>query len=360
MKRRTVLGSFGAMLTGGSALSPAFAATGDIPLKSTVKQPSVAQKAPYKILVGGLPDGQTDHWANRVAAGLQDVLSPQSQIRVQTIGGRDGVTSANRLQTLVGTEGHIAAMLPGETAIAFLTGDPRVHFQPGEWIPVMAGVNSGIIVVRGGLSRLSKPVPIRLAMVGPESKGLAAILVFDKLGVPIVPIFGLRGAAALRAFALGEADALMLTGEQIPINFPKLREKGGLAICSLGGADDREHAGKEPQFMNLPTVEELAATRGSRPLSPLLEQAYRAVVAASRIEFILVLPHLTPPAVVALWRQAALSMIRAPAVRSTTAASSIRLTEVGAAAAIAPLIASADAMLALRQMLFKRFGWRPS
>lgn len=361
MKRRTLLGGFGVVLSVGGRLPSAFAAmTGEVSAEPSVDQSPATQRPPYIILVGGLPGGQTDRWARTIAAAAQGVLSPETRIRVRTIGGHDGVTGANRLQTLAASDGRISAMLPGETAIAFLTGDPRVHFQPGEWIPILAGLNPGIIFVRDGLARLSRPTPIRLAVVGPESKGLAAILSFDKLGVPTVPIFGLRGAEALRAFALDEADAIILTGEQITANATRLREEGGRAICSLGVLDDQAGFGGELQGMKLPTVEELAATRGVAPLLPPLEQAYRAVVAASRIEFVLVLPHLTRPAAVALWRQAARSMIRSPDIQSVAASANISLTEAGAAAAIAPLSTSADAMLALRQMLFKRFGWRPS
>lgn len=360
MKRRTVLGGLGVVLAAQRGVLPASAASSDTPLIPSAGRSLSDRQAAYKILVGGLPGGLTDRWARTVALAAQDVLSPHTPVRVQTIGGRDGVTGANRLQGMVASDGRVSGMLPGEMAIAFLTGDPRVHFQPSEWVPVLAGVNPSIIVLRGGLARLSQPAPIRLAATGPESVDLAAILAFDKLGVATAPIFGLRGAAAARAFSLDQADAVMLTGAQISANAARLRNEGGVEICSFGVVDERAHAVRDPQFANLPTVEELAASRGATPLPLPLDQAYRAVVTASRIAFILVLPHLTPPAAVALWRQAALSMLRAPAIRSATATSGISVTEAGATAAIALLSASTDAVLALRRMLFKRFGWRPS
>lgn len=360
MKRRAMLGGLGA-LAGAAVLGPAHAAIDSVPPVSPGAATANTADSTYKIIVGGLPGGQTDRWARAVALGMQHTLSPNAPVSVRTIGGRDGVTGANRLQTMVASDGQTAAMLPGEAVVAFLTGDARVHFQPGEWIPILAGLTPGVIVLRGGLARLSKPEPIRLAAAAPESADLAAILAFDKLGVPTVPIFGLRGAvAAARAFALGQADAVMLTGEEIPADVASLEAEGGVAICSFGVLDEDGHSKRDPQFTKLPTVTELATKRGAAALPAPLELAYKAVVAASRIEFMLVLPHLTPPAAVALWRQAALTTIHEPALQSATAASAISLTEAGAASAMAPLTASSDALLALRQMLYKRFGWRPS
>lgn len=362
MKRRAVLGGFGAVLSGAAMLRSDRAEANIL----GPAQPDAIAAAPgdvtYKILVGGLSGGRTDRWARAVGLGLQATLSPTLPLVLDVVGGRDGVTAANRFQTMAASDGHTAALLPGEAVIAFLVGDPRAHFQPGEWIPVLAGLNPGVIVLRGGLERLSNTAaPVRLAAAAPESVDLAAILAFDKLGVATTPIFGLRGAKAVaRAFGLGEADAVMLTGEEIPADVASLEAEGGVPICSLGVLDTAGRLLRDPQFAKLPTVDELAMASNTTAMPPLLEQAYHAAVAASRIDFMLVLPHLTPPAAVALWRQAALAAIQTPALQSSASASAIGLTEAGAAAALAPLGASSDALLALRQLLFKRFGWRPS
>ncbi|MGC9270899.1 hypothetical protein [Acidiphilium sp.] len=315
----------------------------------------------YNILVCGPRGGQTDRWARAVRQGLGHSLSPNRPIGLRSVGGQDGVTGANRLQTLVVPDGQTAAMLPSEAVIAFLTGDPRVHFQPGDWIPVMAGLNAAVLVVRGGLRRLADAAPIRLAAVSPESPDLAALLAFQRLGVATAPVFGLRGASAVaRAFAAGEADAVLLAGEEIPADAAPLMAEGGVAIATLGVVDDEGQVVADPLFPDLPTVHAIAIARGASPLPLPLDQAFRAVAAATRIDFMLVLPHLTTPSTVATWRQAAVGAIEFPALQAAAAASAISLTVVGAAAAVAPFDVSADGLLALRQFLFQHFGWRPS
>lgn len=360
MKRRAALTGFGSLIAGAAMPRPAAALTDAVPPVPGIIV-SEMSAANYTVLVGGLPGGRTERWARAIALGLAGKLSPGTQLRLQPVGGPDGVTGANRLQTMVISDGRTAAALPGETAIAFLTGDPRVHFQPGEWIPILAGLNPGVIALRGGLARLSETTPVRLAAASPESLDLAAILAFDRLGVATAPVFGLRGAAAtIRAFSQGEADAVLLTGEEIPADAASLEAAGGVPICSVGIVDAQGRIVRDPLFPDLPTVDELAATRDAPVLPPPLDQAYRAVLAASRIDFVLVLPHLTPPASVALWRQAALQAAEGAAIKAATAASAITLTVANAAPATAPLSAAPNAMFALRQLLFKRFGWRPS
>lgn len=320
-----------------------------------------AARHDYHILVAGPRGGRTDRWARAVAQGIGTVLSPGEPIRLHQVGGQDGVTGANRLQTLVVPDGRTAAMLPNQAVIAFLAGDPRVHFQPGEWIPVMAGLSAALLVIRGGLPRLADPAPIRLAAASPESPDLAALLALHRLGAATIPVFGLRGASAMaRAFAAGQADAVLLTGEEIPADSAPLMAAGGIAVGTLGTIDGHDRVVADPRFPALPTIHEIAAGRGVAPLSHELEQAYRAVAAASRIDFMMILPHLATPTTVAAWRQAAMAGITAPALQAAAAASAISLTVGGAIAAAAPFNIRPSALLALRQFLFQHFGWRPS
>lgn len=359
MNRREMLAGLGAVATGAALMRPASTLAETV---SAVPGIIVADASPprYRILVGGLADGRTARWSKAIALGLEDTLSPGMTLRLRPVGGPDGVTGANRLQTMAVSDGRTAAALPGDAAIAFLTGDPRVHYQPGEWIPILAGLNPGLILLRGGMARLADPVPVRLVAASPESPDLAAILAFTRLGVPTTPVFGLRGSkAATRAFAQGAVDAVMLSGDEIPADAAALEAEGGVPICSLGTVDEQGRTVRDPLFPNFPTVDELAISRNSRPLSPSLNAAYHAVLAASRIDFLMVLPHLTPPAAVALWRQAALKALQDPALKSASVASAISLTVTRAAPATSPLNAPPDALLALQQLLFKRYGWRP-
>jgi hypothetical protein len=319
------------------------------------------RSAAFNLLVCGPQGGRIDRWGRAVAQGLASAIAVHQPIGLHAVGGEDGVTGANRLQALVIPDGRTAAILPNAAIIAFLAGDPRVHFQIGDWIPVMSGLNAAVLVVRGGLMRLNDPAPIKLAAASPESADLAAILAFHRLDIATSPVFGLRGmTSVVRAFAGGEADAVLLTGEDISADIAPLAANGGVAIATLGIDDAEGRVIADPQFPELPTVHAIATERRTRPLPNALEAAYRAVAAASRVDFLMVLPHLTTPAQVATWRQAASGAMSAPALQAAAAASSIELTVTGSAGAVAPFDVSSASLLALRAFLFEHFGWRPS
>ena len=83
--------------------------------------------------------------------------------------------------------------------------------------------------------------------------------------------------------------------------------------------------------------------------------------AATRLEFGLVLPGLTPAAMVALWRRAADQAGAQPKVQSLAGMFAVRPLEgVAAAAAMTSVAADAAALLELRGWLAERFNWRPA
>ena len=103
---------------------------------------------PLALLVAGPEGDQTSRWGNACALAMQAGFPGVPKIMTQPVGGLDGVTGANRLDALVVPDGKTAAILPGASLIAWMTGDSRVHFDPTRWIPLMAGGNSGVLVVR--------------------------------------------------------------------------------------------------------------------------------------------------------------------------------------------------------------------
>ena len=314
------------------------------------------------ILAGGPPGGRIDRWSRATAQALIGGFAAHTAIRVETVGGLDGVSAANRSQNLVVPNGRTATMLPGTAAIAFLTNDPRVHFQPDDFVPVLGGLNPLVLVVRGGLQRLSSSTPLRFAAASPESGDLAGLLGLARLGVPVAPVFGLNGTGAKsRAFADKQADALLLFGEGVAEDVAPLTAEGGIAICTLGLSGPDASANRIDAiapFNHLPSLDALVAARGGSALSKPLDQAYRALVCVGAIDFMLLLPHLTAPTSIALWRYASAQAIKQPVMQEAASASDVKLIAgINAAAAVAPLATGADALLALNRYLATQYGW---
>ena len=349
------------LLLGGMAASIAGGARATTPALLEAAAPA------YEILVGGPRGGRMDRWSKAAAIGLAPGLlstapAAGASIPTRLSGGIDGVTAANRLQALVVPDGRTAAMLPGLAIIAYLAADLRVHFQIGNWVPVLAGISSAVLVVRGGTTRLAAAQPLRVAAESPESGDLAGLLSLARLGVAAVPIFGLHGFdAKARAFAVNEADAMLVYGEDVPAAAASLGAEGGVPVCSLTIAGEAGVPVRDPAFPALPTVDELALRRRAALLPPPLNAAFQAAIAATLIDFVLVLPHLTAPTAIALWRSAATTAINGSAMQSAAEASSIQLAAgSGAEAALAPLILNASALLALQSWLVSHFDWHPS
>ena len=322
----------------------------------------------YALLAAGPDGGQISRWAAACALALGPGFPSTPNLQVQPTGGLDGVTGANKFDAFVVPDGSTAAIFPGATLLAWLTGDSRVHFDPTGWVGVMAGSNSGVLVVRFGPNGLGPnvtPTPqtiqsggaLRLAMDQPQSNDLAALLALNQMGVQTSPIFGLRGTdAKTKAFVAGEADAVFLCGEGVPEDIAPLAANGGVPVFCIGRMGDDGKLGADPLFPTLPLTEAFGG------ISTVADQpAYQAAAAAARLDFLITLPHLTDPSAEALWAQAAATAIGTAALDAAADASSVRLLgAAGIAAELAQVSLLPHDQSALQSFLQTRYGWRAS
>ena len=104
----------------------------------------------------------------------------------------------------------------------------------------------------------------------------------------------------------------------------------------------------------------MRAQIGRLPNDPLCD-AWSAAAAAAQLEFGLVLPQLTPAAMVALWRRAGIDAVASLGVQATAATVDVRpLGGPAATANTAALAANVAALQELRHWLAGRFDWRPT
>lgn len=353
MKRRHMLGALAA-----SVLLP------DALLPQVARAQAQAQAAlgPMNLLVAGPNGGQTSRWGSAFALAIANAYPGTPNIVAEPVGGLDGVTGANRLDTLLVPDGRSAAILPGAALIAYLTGDSRVHFDPTHWTPLLAGCNSGVLMLRAPkgsvptLNMLQKMVPLRIGASQPQSEDLAALLALARLGIPTAPVFGLHGSEdKTRAFIAGTVDAVFICGEGVPEDLTPLTASGAVPAFCIGAPGPGGTAGPDPLFPGLALPTALGPA-----VSPLLDSAYEAAAAAARLDFMLVLPRLTDPDAVAMWRSAAQDAAGSEALSAAAQASSISLQP-------APVLANALTALAivpteqsgLLAFLAKNYGWQP-
>ena len=319
---------------------------------------------PLTLLVAGPEGDRTSRWGNACALAMAGSFPGDPVIRTQAVGGLDGVTGANQLDTLVVPDGRTAAILPGAALIAWLTGDSRVHFDPTRWVPLMVGCNSGVLVVRlpkgaaPDLQTLRAMAPLRLAADQPESNDLAALLALARMGVPMAPVFGLRDSD-------GQDQCVSLRRGGCGVSGRRRRAGGhgaadrGRRCAGVLSRRPRRRMARSPAIRCSPACRMCTASAAATRRFSM--RAFRAAAVAARTDFLLVLPRLSDPNKVAEWGQAANAAIASPGLAAAASASSITLQAAPVAQASLAVLAQVGAGQAeLQGFLAKNFGWQPS
>ena len=309
------------------------------------------------LLVAGPEGGPVDSWAGWLAPSLGRALPPGTTLRKDVVGGIDGVTGANQFEARTVPDGGTALLLPGSAAMAWLVGDPRARFDVGQWIPALAGVTPGLLMSRSPIVAGAASRPLRIAAAGPAGPELPALLALDLLGVPWIPVFGLADTTANGALFAGEVDAVCLHGRRV-VEFAQLLGSAGVVPAfSFGSVDEAGRRQRDLAFPTTPDVSEMLASQAETPL----RKAWRATAAASELEVALVLPHLTPAALVALWRRACSQAIDSGPVQEQASAVGVRpLGAPAATASTMATIADSASQLELRNWLATRLNYRPA
>ena len=293
------------------------------------------------LLVAGPEGGSTAAWADILTPALVKSLPSGLVLARENVGAADGVTGANQFQARTAFDGGTVLLLPGQAALAWLIGDPRAQFDAARWVTALAAVTPTVIASRTSLEQIMRNGSVRVAGA-PDTGGLAALLTFDLIGTTPLPVLS-------TAPDYSNAESILLSGRAMPEQLTAAARFGFRPILNLG-----DPAGSTPD--GLPTAQHLVRADAS----PGLLAAWRATVAATRLDTALVLPQLTPPSMVAIWRRAGAQAADTTVVQAAEARLGIQ-AEAGAdaVASTAPIAADAGALLDLRAWLLQRFGWRP-
>ena len=352
--RRGLLG----LLTALPVLARAGTASAAAALTNTVA--AIPFPEGVSLLVAGPSGGDLSRWADTLQPALEQSLPPDTSIRRVDVGGADGVTGANQFEARGAPDGLTVLLVPGDAVLAWLVGDPRAQFDVGHWVPVMAGVNSAIVVARQAAGTPNGV--IRIGAAGPAGPDLPALLGLDLLGMRSAPVFGLADAGQLQnAFNQRAVDAVILRGHYMRDQLAAFTAAGGRPLFALGAHDEAGNTVRDPAFPDVPLLAEVCAIRSGRPPDGPLYDAWRASAAATQLDFGLVLPQLTPAAMVALWRAAGTEAAASLPLQARAITLEERsLGGPAATAATAAAAAHATALTALRQWLVSRFNWHPA
>ena len=293
------------------------------------------------MLVSGPEEAAVARWAQRVGATLVRHLPHAAALRVQVIGAGDGLVAANRFATTSAPDGRLLLALSPSAALARAVGDTRARFDPSGWLPVCGAAVPAVLAGRMPLPRPG--MTFRLGLSGPDAPETAALLVLETLGIPAAPVFGVTAAMAESALAARAVDAAFLLG-------PGLAEKLATIGAEPWFSAEPATGGREPTLAEVPTLAEML--RDHAGILP----ACRIGFTALRTRGLVVLPALTPAAVLGGWRQAGERWAEEEARESADLAAP--LAAVAAANLLAALCPGAEAMRIYREWLGRRLNWR--
>ncbi len=347
-RRRLLLTGLAASALGTTFAGPAAAALTNQPFRDGAT-----------LLVAGPVGGRLDQISAHLAGALLPGLPSGTMINRLARGGPDGVAGANEFAARAAPDGLTALLLPGVAVIDWLAGDSRCHFEANHFVPVLGGLTSRVLLGRSGVDLTTLTRPLRIAAARPVGPDLPALLGIDMLGVRPEPVFGLEGVAARAALARGEVDAVQVQGADIAETRLALANIA-VPLFSLGmvGADGRLTA--DPALPDVPHWPALyEQMRGTPPAGPIYA-AWRSASAAAILDFALLLPALTPPAMVSLWRGAAGQLVADPIWQQSAKIEATRiLAGPETMICLGNLASTPPALADLRRWLAERLDWRP-
>lgn len=311
------------------------------------------------ILVAGPDGGVLDRWGRALGPALSQSLPPETILRRSMVGAADGVTGANQFGARAAPDGQTVLLVPGEAVLAWLVGDPRAQYDVGRWMTVMVGVTPAVVMARPGT--VTPGQHLRLPSSGPAGVDLPATLGLEILGMRTNLLPPLTEDALPAAMAQGGVDAAFLRGHQVTDQARTLAAAGAQPVFTLGALDPNGRIVRCSAFPNVPTLAELYPTLHGQTLTGPLYAAWCAAAVASQLEYALVLPQLTPAAMVALWRRASAEAATALEVQQLAIGTGVRAIGGSEATATAGATAADQAaLLALRGWLAGRFNWKPA
>lgn len=229
--------------------------------------------------------GGTDTWARFIAPYLEEAVDGDVTFHVENWPGGEGITGTNRFTREADASGETLLVGSGTVYNNALVGRPEVEYDMQEMRLLMVNGTSGVVYVDSdsGISvdNLDDP-PTDLVYGGISATGadLSLLQAFDLLDVEVDATFGFEGRGAARlALERDEINVDYQTTSAYNTHVQPLVDDGEAEpLMTYGYIDDDGEVVRDPNFPDLPTVEEVyEELHGEAPSGPAYD-AYRAAL----------------------------------------------------------------------------------
>ncbi|CAI3922763.1 Tripartite-type tricarboxylate transporter [Commensalibacter communis] len=250
----------------------------------------------FSFIVGGSEKSDVGEWASQFSSVFTSSLQDNAPVPLRYTSGYDGITGANLFDTRIVPDGNTALLTSGNPFIASMSGDKRVHYDCERWIPILSSLSPSITIARqpfhNSIPDLLKNRSMKVAVSSIIGKELPTLLGIELLKITTIPVEGLTDfSTAVQALKKGDVDVIQLSTPEAFAALPSLLKDGLHTFFSL---DNTTTFG--PKFSDL--YSQLPHYKTGNTLF----EAWNALALASRMNVSIMLPMLTPSALVAKWR----------------------------------------------------------
>ena len=218
--------------------------------------------------------------------------------------GAGSTKGANWFQEQEHEDGTLLFGTSGSTQFPYLLGDPRVRYEYGDWVPVMASGTGGVAYLNStdgarfdGSANGLKDIDFIYGSQGATRLDLVPLLAWEMLGMNVEPVFGIKGRGDGRLmFERGEATIDYQTSSGYLGASADLVASGtAVPMMTWGALNEDGEIVRDPTFPDIPTFKEVCeATEGCETSGEAWDAWKAFFVAGFPVQKIAFLPAGTP------------------------------------------------------------------
>ncbi|PTL24135.1 Bug family tripartite tricarboxylate transporter substrate binding protein [Shouchella clausii] len=233
--------------------------------------------------------GGSDVFARFMANYFPKHIEGSPRVQVENIPGGGSITGTNEYALSRQANGRNILTTSASTHIPYILQQPSVKYDLSKMTPIIGAPTGGVVYTSSelaalGMDDLSKQQgELFYAGISPTGLDLVTLLSFEVLGLDVKAVLGYEGKGPARvAFEQGESNIDYQTTTAYKRNvIPLVEEGSAVPLYSLGQMNEDGDLVRDPQFPDLPTIEEIHYDLyGTAPVGEAWE-AYKQFVGAS-------------------------------------------------------------------------------
>nr|WP_152655386.1 hypothetical protein [Oceanobacillus sp. CFH 90083] len=233
--------------------------------------------------------GGTDVFARFMTPYFSKHIEGEPRVQVENIPGGASITGTNEYANSRPSNGLNILTSSASSHVPFMLEQSSVDYNLDNFTPLIGVPSGGVVYTKAELAAegmenfLSLENELFYAGISPTGLDLVTLLSFEVLEMDVKAVLGYEGRGPSRvAFEQGESNIDFQTTSAYKSSVEDLVEEGrAVPLYSLGQIDENGDLIRDPQFPDLPTIEEIYMDIYGEEPSGAAWDAYKQTVAAS-------------------------------------------------------------------------------